>query len=604
MTINLTVPQNMQELRPRITVVGVGGAGCNAVNNMINADLEGVDFLVANTDGQALAHSKASRKIQLGSAITQGLGAGSKPEIGRAAAEESLQEVMAELADCNMVFITAGMGGGTGTGAAPVIARAARERGILTVGVITKPFEFEGQRRMKQAESGIEELQAYVDTLIIIPNQNLFRLANERTTFADAFHIADTVLHQGVCGVTDLMIKPGLINLDFADIRAVMGEMGKAMMGTGEASGESRATQAAEAAINNPLLDDTTMKGAHAVLINITGGMDMTLFEVDEAANRIRKEVDADATIIFGSAFDDKLEGVMRVSVVATGIDAATQALGKPSTAGAPAAVANLRPSNIVPNPLAGFVPIQPAIAETTMADNSAPADAALSPEIATKADAVDSPDTADADAEVTTACSGTDNTAEHRDLSNNADQLDIDDAIAKSAIAKSTVADAPDENSSQQDDSSITTDTDHTAPPVAQTDNETKSATATPEAAEIADTAATGDTAAAPRVGFIPAQTTALPDADAVPVAMETAAKRPASLINKISGLWSTKPDAAKPASRKEPAIGEAQPSASILDLSRSDVVHSDVNDTDKAKLEVSDDELDIPAFLRRQAN
>ena len=557
---------------------------------MINADLEGVDFLVANTDGQALAHSKASRKIQLGSAITQGLGAGSKPEIGRAAAEESLQEVMAELADCNMVFITAGMGGGTGTGAAPVIARAARERGILTVGVITKPFEFEGQRRMKQAESGIEELQAYVDTLIIIPNQNLFRLANERTTFADAFHIADTVLHQGVCGVTDLMIKPGLINLDFADIRAVMGEMGKAMMGTGEASGESRATQAAEAAINNPLLDDTTMKGAHAVLINITGGMDMTLFEVDEAANRIRKEVDADATIIFGSAFDDKLEGVMRVSVVATGIDAATQALGKPSTASAPAAVANLRPSTIVPNPLAGFVPTQPAIAETTMADNSAPADAALSPDVATKADTVDSPDTADAEADVTTADSGTDNTAEHRDLSDNADQLDIDDAIAKSAIA-----DAPDETGSQQADSSVTTDTDHTAPLAAQTDNDTKSDTATPETAEVA---------AAPRVGFIPAQTTALPDADAVPVAMETPAKRPASLINKISGLWSTKPDAAEPASRKEPAIGEAQPSASILDLSRSDVVHSDVNDTDKAKLEVSDDELDIPAFLRRQAN
>jgi len=595
MTINLTVPQNMQELRPRITVVGVGGAGCNAVNNMINADLEGVDFLVANTDGQALAHSKASRKIQLGSAITQGLGAGSKPEIGRAAAEESLQEVMAELADCNMVFITAGMGGGTGTGAAPVIARAARERGILTVGVITKPFEFEGQRRMKQAESGIEELQAYVDTLIIIPNQNLFRLANERTTFADAFHIADTVLHQGVCGVTDLMIKPGLINLDFADIRAVMGEMGKAMMGTGEASGESRATQAAEAAINNPLLDDTTMKGAHAVLINITGGMDMTLFEVDEAANRIRKEVDADATIIFGSAFDDKLEGVMRVSVVATGIDAATQALGKPSTASAPAAVANLRPSTIVPNPLAGFVPTQPAIAETTMADNSAPADAALSPDVATKADAVDSPDTADAEADVTTADSGTDNTAERRDLSDNADQLDIDDAIAKSAIAKSAIADAPDETGSQQADSSVTTDTDHTAPLAAQTDNDTKSDTATPETTEVA---------AAPRVGFIPAQTTALPDADAVPVAMETPAKRPASLINKISGLWSTKPDAAEPASRKEPAIGEAQPSASILDLSRSDVVHSDVNDTDKAKLEVSDDELDIPAFLRRQAN
>ncbi|MDB4852085.1 cell division protein FtsZ [Alphaproteobacteria bacterium] len=597
MTINLTVPQNMQELRPRITVVGVGGAGCNAVNNMINADLEGVDFLVANTDGQALAHSKASRKIQLGSAITQGLGAGSKPEIGRAAAEESLQEVMAELADCNMVFITAGMGGGTGTGAAPVIARAARERGILTVGVITKPFEFEGQRRMKQAESGIEELQAYVDTLIIIPNQNLFRLANERTTFADAFHIADTVLHQGVCGVTNLMIKPGLINLDFADIRAVMGEMGKAMMGTGEASGESRATQAAEAAINNPLLDDTTMKGAHAVLINITGGMDMTLFEVDEAANRIRKEVDADATIIFGSAFDDKLEGVMRVSVVATGIDAATQALGKPDAASAPEALTHLRHSTIVPNPLAGFISTQPAIAETTMEENTAPAAADSSPELATTADAVDSPAAADADEDVKTADSGTDTTAEQSDLSDNADQLDIDDAIA---IAAAT--DGLDNTSSQPDVSSVTTDTDHTAPLAAQTDNDIKSDAA--EAGATGDTGDTGDTAAAPRVGFIPAQTTALPDAATVPVAMETPAKRPASLINKISGLWSTKPDAAEPASRKEPAIGEAQPSASILDLSRSDVVHSDVNETDKAKLEVSDNELDIPAFLRRQAN
>jgi cell division protein FtsZ len=599
MTINLTVPQNMQELRPRITVVGVGGAGCNAVNNMINADLEGVDFLVANTDGQALAHSKASRKIQLGSAITQGLGAGSKPEIGRAAAEESLQEVMAELADCNMVFITAGMGGGTGTGAAPVIARAARERGILTVGVITKPFEFEGQRRMKQAEGGIEELQAYVDTLIIIPNQNLFRLANERTTFADAFHIADTVLHQGVCGVTDLMIKPGLINLDFADIRAVMGEMGKAMMGTGEASGESRATQAAEAAINNPLLDDTTMKGALAVLINITGGMDMTLFEVDEAANRIRKEVDADATIIFGSAFDDKLEGVMRVSVVATGIDAATQALAKPSATSAPAAVTNLRPSTIVSSPLAGFVPSQPAIAKTKMAENTALAAAAVSPDTAMKTDAGDSPDASDANEDVKTADSDPDNTGEHTDLSDNADQLDIDDAIAKSAVANGL-----DKTSSQQDGSSVTTDTDHTAALATQTDNDTKSDTATPDAAAAVRTGATGDTAAAPRVGFIPAQTTALPDADAVPVAMETPAKRPTSLINKISGLWSTKPDVAEPASRKEPAISEAQPSASILDLSRSDVVHSDPNNTDNAKLEVSDDELDIPAFLRRQAN
>ena len=322
MTINLSVPQTMQELRPRITVVGVGGAGGNAVNNMINADLDGVDFLVANTDGQALAHSLAGRKIQLGTAITQGLGAGSKPDVGRAAAEESIEAVMGELADCNMVFITAGMGGGTGTGAAPVIARAARERGILTVGVITKPFDFEGQRRMAQAEAGIEEMQSWVDTLIVIPNQNLFRLANERTTFADAFHIADTVLHQGVAGVTDLMIKPGQINLDFADIRAVMSEMGKAMMGTGEASGENRATQAAEAAINNPLLDDITMQGASAVLINVTGGLDMTLFEVDAAAQHITKEIqDEDANIIFGSSFDPALEGKIRVSIVATGID-------------------------------------------------------------------------------------------------------------------------------------------------------------------------------------------------------------------------------------------------------------------------------------------
>ena len=322
MTINLTVPQTMQELRPRITVVGVGGAGCNAVNNMISADLDGVEFLVANTDGQALAHSLAPRRIQLGTNLTGGLGAGSKPQIGQAAAEESLDEIFSELNESNMIFITAGMGGGTGTGAAPVIARAAKERGILTVGVVTKPFEFEGLRRMTQADDGIAALQAYVDTLIVIPNQNLFRLANERTTFADAFHMADTVLHQGVCGVTDLMIKPGLINLDFADIKAVMSEMGKAMMGTGEASGEHRATEAAEAAINNPLLDDSSMKGARAVLINVTGGMDMTLFEVDEAANRIRTEVDPDATIIFGSAFDERLEGIMRVSVVATGIDA------------------------------------------------------------------------------------------------------------------------------------------------------------------------------------------------------------------------------------------------------------------------------------------
>ncbi|MEQ8247880.1 MAG: cell division protein FtsZ [Alphaproteobacteria bacterium] len=320
MTINLSVPA-LTELHPRIMVVGVGGAGGNAVNNMINAELEGVDFVVANTDAQSLAQSRSDRRIQLGINVTQGLGAGSNPDVGRRAAEESLPEIMEALAGSHMAFITAGMGGGTGTGAAPVIAHAAREAGILTVGVVTKPFQFEGGHRMKLADQGIEELERYVDTLIIIPNQNLFRVANEKTTFADAFKMADDVLYSGVRGVTDLMVMPGLINLDFADVRTVMAEMGKAMMGTGEAEGEGRAIDAAEAAISNPLLDEVSMKGARGVLINISGGSDMTLYEVDEAANRIRDEVDPEANIIFGSIFDETLEGRVRVSVVATGID-------------------------------------------------------------------------------------------------------------------------------------------------------------------------------------------------------------------------------------------------------------------------------------------
>lgn len=322
MPLNLSVP-NVTELKPRITVVGVGGAGGNAVNNMIESELDGVDFLVANTDAQAVGLSLADSKVQLGAAVTQGLGAGSQPQIGRAAAEESLSEIMEHVDGSNMLFITAGMGGGTGTGAAPVIAKAARERDILTVGVVTKPFHFEGARRMRIAEEGISELQKYVDTLLIIPNQNLFRVADENTTFGDAFAMADEVLHSGVRGITDLMIVPGLINLDFADVRSVMSEMGKAMMGTGEAEGERRAAEAAEAAISNPLLDEVSMKGARGVLINITGGMDMKLFEVDEAANRIRSEVDPEANIIVGSTFNHELEGKMRVSVVATGIDAA-----------------------------------------------------------------------------------------------------------------------------------------------------------------------------------------------------------------------------------------------------------------------------------------
>jgi cell division protein FtsZ len=319
MTINLSIPVT-HELKPKITVVGVGGAGGNAVNNMITSHLEGVEFIGCNTDAQALSACLTERKIQLGQTITHGLGAGARPEVGRAAAEEALDEILDQLQGSHMVFITAGMGGGTGTGAAPVIAKAVREQGILTVAVVTKPFHFEGAHRMRIAESGLEQLQDNCDTLIIIPNQNLFRLANERTTFAEAFQMADQVLHMGVRGVTDLMMMPGLINLDFADIRTVMSEMGKAMMGTGEGEGERRAIDAAEAAISNPLLDEVSMKGAAAVLINITGGMDMTLFEVDAAANRIREEVDPNANIIFGSTFHETMKGRMRVSVVATGI--------------------------------------------------------------------------------------------------------------------------------------------------------------------------------------------------------------------------------------------------------------------------------------------
>ncbi|MBF0354462.1 MAG: cell division protein FtsZ [Alphaproteobacteria bacterium] len=332
MAINFSsLPMGQPELKPRIVVIGVGGAGGNAVNNMIQSGLEGVEFVVANTDAQALSQSKTNRRIQLGVGTTQGLGAGSRPDIGRAAAEEAMEEILAEISGSNMAFITAGMGGGTGTGAAGVIARAAREQGILTVGVITKPFTFEGHHRMRLADTGIEELAAIVDTLIIIPNQNLFRVANQKTTFAEAFKMADDVLCSGVRGVTDLMVVPGLINLDFADIRTVMGEMGKAHMGTGEATGERRALDAAEAAISNPLLDDTSMSGARGVLINITGGSDLTLFEVDEAANRIRGEADPDANIIFGSTFDDALEGRIRISVVATGIEAEGAIKGKPS---------------------------------------------------------------------------------------------------------------------------------------------------------------------------------------------------------------------------------------------------------------------------------
>jgi cell division protein FtsZ len=379
MTFKVFAPQT-KELKPRIVVFGVGGAGGNAVNNMIEAGLEGVEFVVANTDSQQLAFSKTERRIQLGVNVTQGLGAGAHPEVGMSAAEESAAEIGEYLDGAHMVFITAGMGGGTGTGAGPIIAKCARERGILTVGVVTKPFHFEGRHRMRLADSGIAELQRYVDTLIVIPNQNLFRVANERTTFSQAFGMADQVLHSGVRSITDLMVLPGLINLDFADVRTVMTEMGKAMMGTGEASGEGRALMAAENAIQNPLLDEVTLKGAKAVLVNITGGLDMTLLEVDEAANAISGQVDPEANIIFGAAFDASLDGLVRVSVVATGMDGASivaiepyeEPRARPARASAPA-----------------FVEPEPAMA-------SAPAPVReLEPAFATAASAVGAPEAA-----------------------------------------------------------------------------------------------------------------------------------------------------------------------------------------------------------------
>jgi cell division protein FtsZ len=441
MAINLSVPRTESDLKPRITVVGVGGAGGNAVNNMIRSNLEGVDFLVTNTDAQALAQSTAERKIQLGIGITRGLGAGARPEVGREAAEEALGEIVDHIEGSNMVFITAGMGGGTGTGAAPVIARAAREHGILTVGVVTKPFHFEGSHRMRIAEQGIEDLTQYVDTLIIIPNQNLFRIATEKTTFAEAFKLADDVLYSGVRGVTDLMIMPGLINLDFADIRTVMTEMGKAMMGTGEAEGEKRAVAAAEAAISNPLLDDVSMKGARGVLINITGGPDMTLYEVDEAANRIREEVDADANIIFGATLDESLDGRIRISMVATGIEAAAAVQPRPlSLVGAarPAAAPAPRPA------VASARAMPASIGNAALAMT-----AELKPEpVAAAAPAMAAPISAPLGAQLGSALLSAEETQEEHDPARtiaDAADLDLDEAEAPVPVAQpAPVAVAP----------------------------------------------------------------------------------------------------------------------------------------------------------------
>ena len=686
MTINLSVPQTMQELRPRITVVGVGGAGGNAVNNMINADLDGVDFLVANTDGQALAHSLAGRKIQLGTAITQGLGAGSQPDVGRAAAEESMEAVMGELADCNMVFITAGMGGGTGTGAAPVIARAARERGILTVGVVTKPFDFEGRRRMAQAEAGIEEMQAYVDTLIVIPNQNLFRLANERTTFADAFHIADTVLHQGVAGVTDLMIKPGQINLDFADIRAVMSEMGKAMMGTGEASGESRATQAAEAAINNPLLDDITMQGARAVLINVTGGLDMTLFEVDEAANRVRREVDSEAVIIFGSTFDEKLEGVMRVSIVATGIEAVAGAGARPMPSPATlSSSGNVSRTSTIISPAAAS-PVDTSATDTakpsvltadtnvtatsteSASDNGADNNAdghSDSDDIASSASrtlpkmpAMPSAPTASADDRVETKADADMTTTSAPEPIRSAGSIDGNAPYEPGFVAtkktsrlaflstgkpaprtpapadaampifsdKPTAAPDGSANSSDATTDAITDDRQMSLDEAitreraaaslatnlgasASTSEAAPAAISAPEApvSKPATASMVGDSpadvATARREAFVPPAPAPLPEAESVPA---TNVGR-TSLINKISGLWTSKSQDEADTDRREPAVETSAPvdnTPSILDLPRADAITHLAEPKPKPSLETAGDDLEIPAFLRRQAN
>ena len=602
MTLNLSVPTTTQELRPKITVIGVGGAGGNAVNNMIAANLEGIDFMVTNTDGQALAQSLATRKIQLGRQQTQGLGAGSKPEVGRIAAEESLDDILAELTDSHMVFITAGMGGGTGTGAAPVIAKAARERGILTVGVVTKPFDFEGQVRMRQANAGIEELQAYVDTLIIIPNQNLFRLANERTTFADAFAMADEVLHKGVCGITDLMIKPGDINLDFADIRSVMSEMGKAMMGTGEASGENRAANAAEAAINNPLLDETNMNGAQAVLINITGGTDMTLFEVDEAANHIRREVDSEANIIIGSAIDDKMDGIMRVSVVATGMEAG-QISQRPSSPMASTMAAPVTQPAAQPAPMAAPVAAQPVIKPVTQPE--------IMPEPVMAEEHVEEASvfTAEADVEIdelqTDAMESHDIHEDHDD-----GQQHLEDLVSEAEAQDHVEAEAED----QVDMPEVA------MTEVAEIEEETSSVEAVEETAE--------------KDPFIMREVVDIPEE---PVKDEA----PKGLIGKISGLMF----ASKPVKEVEAKEADA-PRADSVDLMGGPVLMStpqaedvkyeeqpemhaeptapaeevktednapmgglaSLKPTDQPKLDMArageDVDLDIPAFLRRQAN
>lgn len=593
MTLNISVPKTGAEplLRPKITVIGVGGGGGNAVNNMIESALDGVEFVVANTDAQSLSLSRADRRIQLGPDTTCGLGAGARPDIGRHAAEDCIEQIGQYIEGSNMAFVTAGMGGGTGTGAAPVVARVARELGILTVGVVTKPFQFEGVHRMRIAEAGIEELAQSVDTLIIIPNQNLFRVANEKTTFADAFKMADDVLYSGVRSVTDLMMMPGLINLDFADVQTVMMEMGRAMMGTGEAEGEKRAIEAAEAAIANPLLEDTSMRGAKGVLINITGGSDVTLFEVDEAANRIRDEVETEAHIIFGSCFDESLEGRIRVSVVATGIEAAAGQMPKPILIRDETKAVAEKPLEIKPE--------QPSIRPAVMANSvfgSGPGDAAPAAQ-----DPTPEPGATLAPASATTRPP--------------VDDLDLANRLAQSVAAPSAPAAQTDEIAQAMANAPAVTPKPHpAAAPAARLPADTfiPKAPVMPKAMPIAEAA---PTAVAPAPAAPAAEDKPVVSGEAEPAKADGGKL---SLFSRYRSLSKGKPEAtAAPVSEptaQEPALKPAlaaapQPTAQPKPLAKPTAAPQSnaaisVNPADRPLTSHDEDELEIPAFLRRQAN
>lgn len=589
-------PTESQKLAPKITVIGVGGGGGNAVNNMISSGQEGCEFLVCNTDSQALEGSLCENRIQLGAAVTGGLGAGSKPEIGKAAAEESLEEVLGYLEGCNMVFVTAGMGGGTGTGAAPVIAKACRERGILTVGVVTKPFHFEGTHRMKMAETGIDEMQDYVDTLIVIPNQNLFRVANEKTTFADAFRMADGVLQSGVRGVTDLMVRPGLVNLDFADIRTAMLEMGKAMMGTGEADGEKRAIEAAEAAINNPLLDDVSMKGANGVIINVTGGYDMTLFEADEACNRIRDEVDPNANIIFGATFDEGLEGVMRVSIVATGIEREEASARRSSSGGGVAGKPGFKraqPNNEAESSQASSAQVEPEkAAETPKA--SAPSGnlsftASRNVQGITAPPSLSSGISSGLSAPASQAASGTD-MFEQREFAQSEDgqSLPENTALRGTRYMNSFIPPRPAESS----DISVSSGSAYSITAPVKVPSAAPTQAPAPAPAAQTPTAASAGSSLQLNPPKIPTPETR----KTTPSLLERITGSVQQHLDHLSGKDEQQPVRQRTAPKPNaggPLTAPQNPAQGSLNI-----------DSPAARPEKSEDDLDIPAFLRRQAN